>query len=174
LDWTQTLFDVIDFRSFSSIWYWIVLAVVWSSSSHWVLGVPFDMVFRARKQGGRAMADLEDLVRINVDRILYVARSAGLALAGLVAFLLTVLAMLAFRYDAEFAQAVVLIFLPLAVVGAMTLSVAARIEAQAPVGEALCRALARHRLWTQLVGMLSIFVTAMFGMYQNLQVLQGF
>ena len=43
---------------------WIVLAVAWSSASHWVLGVPFDMVMRARRQGGQAAADLEDLARI--------------------------------------------------------------------------------------------------------------
>ncbi|MEM9756043.1 MAG: component of SufBCD complex, partial [Pseudomonadota bacterium] len=32
--------DVIDLRSFSNLWYWIVLAVFWSSASHWGLGVP--------------------------------------------------------------------------------------------------------------------------------------
>lgn len=173
MDWTQTLFDVIDFRSFSNIWYWIVLAVVWSSSSHWVLGVPFDMVIRARRHGGRAMADLEDLVRINVDRILYVARTAGLALAGVATFLLTVLGVLAFWYDLELPQGIFLIACPMSLVGVMGLATASKIEAERPQGEALCRALARHRFWTQAVGMVSIFVTAMYGMYQNLQVLQG-
>ena len=50
----------------------------------------------------------------------------------------------------------------------------ASIEAEAPHGEALFRALARHRFRTQLIGMISIFVTATYGMYQNLLVLQGF
>ncbi len=173
MDWTRTLFDVINFRSFSSIWYWIVLAAVWSSTSHWVLGVPFDMVVRARRQGGAAMADLEELARINVGRLLYVARSAGLALAGVAAFLLSGLAVLAFWYWVEMAQALVLIFLPLSAVGAMGLRAALRIEAEAPHGEALCRALTQHRFRVQALGMAAIFVTAMFGMYRNLQVLQG-
>ena len=49
MDLTQTLFDVIDFRSFSNLWFWIMLAVAWSTASHWVLGIPFDMVLRARQ-----------------------------------------------------------------------------------------------------------------------------
>lgn len=174
LDWTETLFDVIDMRSFSNLWFWIVLAVVWSTASHWVLGVPFDMVMRARRHGGQALTDLEDIVRINVGRMLFISRTSGLWLAAFVTFMLTALAVLAFWYEVEFAQAVVLIALPMTVVGIMSLAAARRIEAEAPAGEALFRSLARHRFWTQVVGMISIFVTAMYGMYQNLAVVRGF
>ena len=173
MGWTQTLFDVIDFRSFSNLWFWIVLAVVWSSASHYVLGVPFDMVIRAKRHGGQALTDLEDLVRINVNRLLYVGRTAGLWLAGVAAFVLTTLVVLGFWYGVEFAQAVVLLALPMSLVGAMSLSAARRIEAEAPQGEALFRALSRHRTWTQGIGMLAIFVTALYGMYQNLLILDG-
>ena len=46
------------------------MAVIWSTASHWVLGVPYDMVYRARREQGQALDDLETLVRINVDRML--------------------------------------------------------------------------------------------------------
>ena len=173
MGWTQTLFEVIDFRSFSNLWFWIVLAVVWSSASHFVLGVPFDMVIRAKRYGGQALTDLEDLVRINVNRLLFVGRTAGLWLSGFAAFALTTLAVLGFWYDVELAQAVVLIALPMSLVGMMSLSAARRIEAEAPQGEALFRALSRHRTWTQAIGVVSIFVTALYGMYQNLSILEG-
>ncbi|MGJ8597444.1 MAG: hypothetical protein ACSHW3_16395, partial [Sulfitobacter sp.] len=65
LDWYQTLFELIDMRSFSNLWFWIVLAVVWSTTSHYGLGVPYDMVLRAKRHGGQTEIDLEDLVRIN-------------------------------------------------------------------------------------------------------------
>lgn len=174
MDWTQALFEVIDFGSFSTLWYWIVLAVVWSTASHWVLGVPFDAVMRARRHGGAALADLETLVRINVSRILFIAREAGLWLAGTAAFVLTTLGVLGFFYGIELAQAVFLIALPLTLVGILSLAAARRIEAQAPRGEALCRILQRHRFWTQAIGMISIFVTAVFGMYRNLAIVEGF
>ncbi len=173
MDWSQTLFDVIDFRSFSNLWFWIVLAVMWSSASHFVLGVPFDMIMRARRHGGQAITDVEDLVRINVNRILYIARTAGLWLAGFATFLLTSLGVLGFWYGVEFAQAVVLLFLPMSFLGIRSIVVARRIEAEAPEGEALFRRLLRHRFWTQGIGMVAIFITAMYGMYQNLRVLDG-
>jgi hypothetical protein len=68
----ETIFELIDMRSFSNLWFWIALAVVWSTASHWVLGVPYDMVLRARRVDGLAEVDLEDMVRININRILYI------------------------------------------------------------------------------------------------------
>ncbi|MCU0909379.1 MAG: component of SufBCD complex, partial [Rhodobacteraceae bacterium] len=32
MDWYLTVFEVIDMRSFSNLWYWIGLAVLWSSA----------------------------------------------------------------------------------------------------------------------------------------------
>lgn len=170
MDWTRLIFDLIDLRSFSNLWYWIALAVTWSSTSHWVLGIPYDMVLRARRAGGQAEADLEDMARINIARILYIAREAGVILLALLAFALTTLALLGFVYRVEFAQAVFLIAAPLSVVGLMSVATARRIEAGAERGEALRRRLALHRVSVQVVGMLSIFVTAFWGMLQNFHV----
>ena len=168
MDWYQTLFELIDMRSFSNLWFWIVLAVLWSTTSHWVLGGPYDMVLRARRQGEQAMVDLEDLVRINVNRLLYIAQMSGLWLLGFGCFGLTMLLLLGFVYENEFAQAVFLLGFPLAIVGLLSLSTARLIAQEGSQGEVLCKRLTRHRLYTQIVGMLSIFVTAIWGMYQNL------
>ena len=116
MEWTRLIFDLIDLRSFSNLWYWIALAVTWSTASHWVLGVPYDMVARARRAGGQAEADLEDIVRVNVNRILHIAREAGVVLMTMGAFALTTLALLGFVYHVEFCQAVFLIAAPLSLV----------------------------------------------------------
>jgi hypothetical protein len=167
LDWTTTVFEVIDMRSFSNLWYWLVLAAIWSTTSHWVLGVPYDMIQRARKNGGIAQEHLETITMINVERILYIGRVSGLWLLGLTSFLLTGLGLLAFAYDVEFAQALFLIAMPMTLVGALSLSTARLIETHNPSGAALHKRLFRHRLYTQIIGMISIFVTAMYGMYVN-------
>jgi hypothetical protein len=167
VDWYQTIFELIDMRSFSNLWFWIALAVLWSTTSHWVLGVPFDMILRARREGGQAEVDLEDLVRINVNRFLYIARVSGLWLLGFVCFGLTMLALLGFLYRFEFAQALFLLGFPMTLVGALSLSTARRIQAEDAKGEALRKRLVRHRTYTQVIGMISIFVTAVWGMYQN-------
>lgn len=170
MDWYQTLFEMIDMRSFSNLWFWIVLAVMWSTASHWVLGVPYDMVLRAKRHGGEAEEDLEDIVRINVNRLLYIAQVSGLWLLGLGFFTLTSLAILGFVYDVEFAQAVLLLGFPMSLVGLLSLSTARLIRIEGAQGEALRRRLMRHRLYTQIIGMVAIFITAMWGMYQNLAV----
>ena len=167
MDWHQTVFELIDLRSFSNLWFWIALAVMWSSASHWVMGVPFDMVLRAKRNGGQSEIDLEDMVRINTNRLLYVGRVSGLWLVGFTCFMLTGLATLGFWYENEFAQAVFLLFFPLSLVGLMSLSTAARIQDEQASGKLLYKRLSRHRIYTQIIGVISIFVTSLWGMYQN-------
>ncbi|MGY3436974.1 MULTISPECIES: component of SufBCD complex [unclassified Marinovum] len=157
-------------RSFSNLWFWIALAVMWATASHWVLGVPFDMVAHARKHGGQAQHDLEEVVRIYTARLLYIGGVAGLWLLGFGCFLLSGLAMLAFYYWVEFAQAVFLLVFPMSLVGLLSLSTSRLIVEQQLTGEALRKRLLRHRFYVQVIGVLSIFVTAMWGMYQNFSV----
>ncbi|HBS50464.1 MAG TPA: component of SufBCD complex [Rhodobacteraceae bacterium] len=168
MDWYTSIFELIDMRSFSNLWYWIVLAVVWSTASHWVLGVPYDMITRARRNGGQAEDDLQAMVRINVNRLLYIARVSGVWLTGFTFFLLSGLIVLGFVFSVEFAQAVFLIALPMSMVAWLSVATAVRIENEAPEGAALRKRLLRHRLYTKMIGTLAIFVTAVWGMYVNM------
>ena len=166
----QVLFELIDMRSFSNLWYWIMLAVMWSSASHWVLGVPFDVISRARRHGGEMQHDLETLVRINTGRMLYIARTAGVWLVAFLFFLITVLMVLGVWYRVEFAQAVLFLLVPMSILSLLSLRTAGLIEAGENEGDALHRRLIRHRISTQALGMVSIFITSMFGMYANLYI----
>lgn len=157
-------------RSFSNLWFWISVAVVWSSASHWVLGVPYDMVLRARRFGEQAQVDLEDMVRINVNRILYIAQVSGLWILGFGCFFMTMLFTLAVFYKFEFAQAVLLLAFPLSMVGVLSVSTAQQIHDEYAQADLLFKRLSRHRLYTQIIGIVSIFVTSIWGMYQNLYV----
>lgn len=157
-------------RSFSNLWFWIALAVVWSSASHWVLGVPYDMVTRARRVGGQAAQDLDDIARVNVNRMLYIVDTAGLWIFAFCCFTLSALAMLGFFYGMEFAQAVFLLAFPMSLVALLNLSTARRVRAQELTGEDLARAIGRCRIYTQVIGMVAIFFTSLWGMYQNLSI----
>jgi hypothetical protein len=170
VNWYSSIFELIDMRSFSNLWFWIALAVVWSSASHWVLGVPYDMVLRARRVGGQAEIDLEDITRININRLLYIGHVSGLWIIGGGCFVLSALAILGFYYDVEFAQAVFLLAFPMSLVGGLNLSTARLIESEESTGELLRKRLIRCRIYTQMIGTVSIFVTALWGMYQNLSI----
>ncbi|WP_422028887.1 component of SufBCD complex [Roseovarius sp.] len=171
MDWYQSVFELIDMRSFSNLWYWIILAVMWSTVSHWVLGVPWDMVMRARKDDGHErIDDLESMVRISTNRILLIAEESGLLLAGFTGFVLTMLLLLGFFYDNEFSQAVFLLLFPMTIVGLLSVATAHVIRRDGLSGEALFRMMHKHRVLTQVVGVISIFVTAMWGMLQNMTI----
>ena len=170
MDWYRIVFEVIDMRSFSNLWYWIALAVLWSTTSHWVLGVPHDMIQRARRQGGQGVEDVETLVAINVRRILGISRVAAAPIFAVLSFVLTSFGIMAVWYRVEFAQAVLFLLGPMVLVGWLTARTAVRIEAGENSGAALYRRLMMHRRLVQVVGMVSIFVTSMFGMYKNLNI----
>ena len=170
MDLLHIIYEMIELRSFSNLWYWIALAVLWSSASHWILVVPYDMVHRAQRKGGQAERDLEDITRVNVNRMLYIAEVSGPWLVALSCFALSALATLGFVFLLEIAQAVFLLAFPMAVVGLISYFTARRIAGEAATGETLRKRLAFCRLYVQFVGVISIVVTAFWGMYQNLTI----
>ncbi len=170
MDAFRAIFELIDMRSFSSLWFWILLAVTWSTASHWVIGVPYDLIQRARRTGPEAWHDLDTLIQIYTGRILYISREAGLVLIGLLFFALTMFALLGFWYGQEFSQALFLLVTPLCIVGLLSVRTASRIERHNLRSPDLFPVLRWHRFWVQVIGMISIFVTAMWGMLQNLTI----
>ncbi|HPE25320.1 component of SufBCD complex [Albidovulum sp.] len=170
MTWAQLISEVIDLRSFSNLWYWIALAVTWSHASHWIIGIPFDMVMRARRMGGAAEAELEDFARLCVNRTLYIAQTAGGSLLAVGSAAYTCLGLLGFYYGIEIAQAVFLILFPLSLVALLSTRTASRIARNADTGAALHKRLSRHRVAVQAIGVVSILVTATWGMIQNVNI----
>ena len=169
LNLTQTLLEIIDMRSFSSLWFWIGLAVFWSLANNWVLGVPNDMIQKARRYGGDAEMDLADLVRINCNRLIYISNGSGLWLSAFGCFLLTGLAIMGFFYWVELAQAFFFLAFPMSLIGLLNVSTARRLHAGHSAGEELHKLLNRHGMFTKIIGMVSILVTALWGMFWNIR-----
>lgn len=157
-------------RSFSNLWYWIALAVLWSSTSYWVLGVPFEMIQRGRREGGQVQKDVEDLVRINVTRFLQMVDSGSLILSGLAAFWLTAIGLLGFYYNIEFAKAVFLLLAPMTLVVWASIRTGRRILAGENTGDLLHHRLIVHRRVVQVIGILAIAITALYGMWLNVNI----
>lgn len=169
LQWYDKIFELIDLRSFSNLWYWLGLSIFWSTVGHWVLGVPHDMIRRADSDHDpHALSDVEALAAIYVRRLLFIARTAGVWLVAGLSFVLSGLVLLAVFYRVEFAQALLCLLVPAIIIFLLTLRTARLIEAGDNHGDALLRRLRRHRLIVQIMGMVAIFLTAVFGMYQNM------
>lgn len=170
MDLLRFLLELIDLRSFSNLWYWIGLAVLWSCLSYWVLGVPYDLITKAERQGGAALADLETALGIQVRRLLDTVERAGLLLTVTMSCALTMLFLLGFVYRVEFCQAVFLMLFPAVLILLWNLHTARRIAAGDIAAQELPGLLLRKRMGIQLLGVMFILVTTLWGMYQNIAI----
>ncbi|MDG4648845.1 component of SufBCD complex [Roseibacterium sp. SDUM158017] len=168
MDFLDLVTEVIDLRSFSNLWYWIVLAMLWSTMSHWTIGVPYHIVARARRGDERARRDMQALAEINGERILTVTDQSAPVLVALATFLATGLAVTGWLYRVEFCQALFLLIFPAMLVGALTVLTARKLRATGYADVA--HRLRVHRVFVQMLGVLFIFVTAFWGMYTNVTV----
>ena len=160
------ILDFLNLRTFSSVWYWIAVAVVWGFVSHRPMGVPFDLVWRARRGGGEDSAALDAVAKALARRLVTGMARGGALVVALVSAVLTMLLLLAAVYGVEFAQGLVLILLPLALVGVLSIRAARRIDG----GGDPVRHLRRLRAGTQAIAFVALFVTAFWGVYVNLMV----
>ncbi|MDH2326180.1 component of SufBCD complex [Cereibacter sp. SYSU M97828] len=151
-------------RSFSSIWYWLVVVGLWMWTAQRVLGVPLDLIMHVHRhpEDERAERDMRDLLRVNAERAAAVPGVLNVAVA---AFLLSAIVALSFA-GLEMAQAVACIAVPMAVVVLLRMRLARRISGMGTI--AATKALIWHRMFVQMIAMVSIFSTAVWGMFRNL------
>lgn len=156
---------LIALNTFTSVWYWLAVIITWAVASNWLIGVPFDVLFRARKCAPQPLADLEGLVDINVRRIVTTNTTFGVVFTALIGFALTVLGVLSFVYQLELAQGVFILAAPLTLIVMINMRLAHQLHRVPLYGADLVRRLFVVRIWTQIVAMISMFFTAMYGMY---------
>lgn len=140
------LIDVLDTRSFASVWYWLLLTTTWTWVSRGALGIPSELVRSLRRSGddapgggsGRndaAALELLDWVSLVAPRW-HVSHRDGALLLALASFVLTILAGLGFLYGLEMAQAMLLLVAPLLLLACWRVRLARRLTATLAEAEA--------------------------------------
>ena len=164
----MTIFQFIDLRSFSDIWYWLMLGLVWTRVLHAPMGVPAELVLRARRGQADAAADLALLSALRVRHERDAARSLGVWRVAAWSFVLSALAVAGFGYFVEVAQAAFLLLAPYGLVRLVEGRAVARLAAEQPAGRALIEAHLRLRRRVQLVVLPAVFLAAVWGMAHNI------
>nr|WP_154336529.1 hypothetical protein [Paracoccus sp. S-4012] len=172
----------LDTRSFPSLWYWLALCAVWAITTRSVLGVPVEVVIRARQTAGEAERPegllLLDWLSLTLPRW-RIGRGEGAVLVGVTAFVLVALGVLGFGYGLETAQALVLLFTPLGLLLLMRLRLAHRLAAVMgaaesgglPAAEAAAQAarlMTRHRRIVAALSIMAVAIAAAWGTLWNL------
>lgn len=168
MDFFDLVTEVIDLRSFSNLWYWIVLAILWSSMSAWTIGVPYHLVTRTRRGDAQAEVDMLVLTRMNAERNILYAETSGAWAMGFSTFILTGLFITGWVYSVEFCQAVFLLLCPSMIVVGLGVWTSQRLKDDDY--QHVPQILRQHRTMVQMLGVVFIFITAFWGMYQNVNV----
>lgn len=161
MDWTKTLFDVMDLRSFSSVWFWIAVLVLHSRLGSNVLGVPLDAITRARRDGGAELDDVIADVFINIRRLRHVTAGSGTLLVGLACFLHVSLIVLGWGYGLSLAKAAELLFVPYTASVVLSIVTAQEILTTTPDAPRILDLLQRQRRRMQTIGFAALLVTGL-------------
>lgn len=180
----EAILAILDSRSFSTVWYWLMLATCWSLAGRSVLGVPPDVVHKVlranpdraghdpRAEEGAAIA-LFDWLSLMLPRWRVDPRE-GVWLTGLAAFALAILATLGFFYGLEMAQALFLLAAPFGLLAVMRYRLARKLaptlekarDGALPVIEAAriaARPMRQHRFATSAMSILTVSLAAYWG-----------
>ncbi|CAM3116857.1 hypothetical protein PANO111632_04120 [Paracoccus nototheniae] len=175
----DSLIGLLDSRSFSTIWYWLALVGMWSTTGRSVLGVPSEVLARAKatqaagEGPGAAVITLLDWLSLVLPRWRLGPRE-GAVFLGVTSFLMTSLIVLGFVFWLEMAQALVLLLAPFWVLFWMRVRLARRLsplieaaqDARSPlpeVAQGVVRAMTWHRRWVTLLSMISVALAALWG-----------
>lgn len=160
------MFDLIDFHSFYSVWYWIALTLIWSWVCFQTMGMTHGMVLRASRRP-EAQAELEFIAHVQAHRLRWLRDNLGAPLSAAVGFLLASIAVLGFYNRLEFFQALFMLAFPLTLVGSGTIRLATHIAEAEPKGEDLRRALSRRRRWNQAIAVAALVATAFVALFYD-------
>lgn len=175
----NSLIGFLDSRSFGTIWYWLVVIGLWSLTGRSVIGVPADILSRARAalaEGQReapVILHLLDWLSLILPRW-RMGRREGVAFLGGAGFVLTSLAIMGFGYGLELALASFLVLLPLSILFGLRVGLARRLiplleaaeKGERPVPDVAAEAVRRmlvHRRWVTVLSMAAVAITAILG-----------
>ena len=163
----SSVFDLIELRSFSSLWYWVLMALTWARLTQAPLGIPYDLVEQA-PSSSYAAEDLIATTGMQVRRRRSLSVRAQLVQVGVWAFVLTALMGLSFAYGSELALSVLLFAVPIALVQVVSARAARDLDNIGPDLDPLVRRLRRLKRSVQAIALVAVFVSAVIGMYHNL------
>ena len=152
--------EFLDFSTFFSIWYWVFLALAWSSRTHWTLGAPFDSVVRAEKRGGRWEDDLDAIVHAMAARFAMFMQHGGPWVVGIAMFLLAGLVTACVVTQNEMVRGITAFAVPMMIAEFGDIRLALRIERTGLRGYDLRRALVWRRFLNQVTGLFSLILAA--------------
>jgi hypothetical protein len=120
--------DIMTANGFDSPWYWLLVALLWVRTIQWTLGVPSDVFRAAQKGDAQAKKDALAMMDIHIRSVTRDFNHFGTILVLLTSFVLASFATMGFWNDIAVLQGVFFIAFPMAIIGAIGVRLAYRLQ----------------------------------------------
>lgn len=161
-----SLFDGMRTNSFDSVWYWGLVALIWTLSGNRVMGAPLDMVQRM-PYDPQAAQEVRVLARVAAHRTDDAVAGHAPLFGGALAFGLTSLILWGFFYGVLFAQALFFLLAPLCIMGVMRVRTAQVFLTTQPKGDTLYQFLMHQRWRKQVIMIAWLIAVSLWGGVQS-------
>lgn len=161
--------ESLEYLTFTSAWYWVFIALAWSSRAHWTISIPFDAIVRAERRGAQWEEDLDNLAQIMSRRVNHFARGGGVWGVAIVTFALAALITGSIVTQSQFVRGLTAVAVPMAIAAFGDIRLALRIHDTGLRGYHLRRALVWRRFLNQATGLFSLLLAASMGALTALQ-----
>jgi hypothetical protein len=148
--------EIMTAKGFDSLWYWLLVSVIWVRAIQWTAGIPSDMMRAARRGSEQAKVDAMDLMGIHIRTITHEFNQFGTALVLLTCFVMASLATLGFWNNVPVLQGMFFIAFPAVILGALGIRLSYRLQKKPVSWDELCRIYRQH-FWLK-VGAAVFFV----------------
>jgi len=163
------ILEVLEFTSFFSFWYWVLVILVWGMSAQIILSVPFHTLQQAKSKSKEQQGELLISLQLHARRtVAAYTPNMSLFLIIMGGFLFGFCGFTGFFYHSEPLQALLFLMAPVTFVAYLRLRLARGICDAVPVFDVFYRTVWWHRFWTIFIAGLSIFLTAFWGLAYNI------
>lgn len=150
--------EIMAANGFNTVWYWMLVIVVWLRALQWTFGIPKYMMRNAMMGNEQVKLDVLALLDIHTCNIVSEFSQYGTYLVLLVCFVLTSFATLGFVNDIIVLQAVFFIAFPMSLLGAFDVRLSYQLHKNMGDWGLICRIYKKY-FWIKVI-FASVFIFA--------------
>ena len=148
--------EIMTANGFNSLWYWLLVSVIWVRAIQWTVGIPSDMMRAARKGSEQAKIDAMVLMDIHIRTTTREFNQFGTALVLMTCFVMASFATMGFWNDVPVLQGVFFVAFPIVILGALGIRLSYKLQDK-PVDWDQFSHIYRRHFWLK-VGMAIFFI----------------
>lgn len=161
--------EIMTANGFNSLWYWLLVSVIWGRAIRWTVGIPNDMMRAARNGNQQAKEDALSLMDINIRTTTHEFNQFGTALVLLTCFVMASFATMGFWNDVPVLQGLFFVGFPIVVLGGLEIRLSYRLQEKPVTWDALSAIYRRH-FWKKIgLAILFIFGSMFWALYLEIR-----